>query len=428
MKTTHSIRYGAWFLMWLATGCLLAGGIGTAAAANSKKSINIGVMTPQALHNGPSYINGAKLAAKQINTAGGINGRPVKIFIYDTKESATSAVRAFQRAVDQNHVIAMTGTLISEVALALEPLATRLKTPFIISGSASPKIAKRVHDHYDKYKYTFQQFMNSYQMARGTCGMARDVLVGDLHYKTAVLFSEDAAWTKPLDEYYDKCLPKAGLKIVDHIKFSVHTNDFTPLFNRIESDNPDVIINAISHVGTKPVTQWHSQHVPALMAGPNGQGSSAGFWAATNGDTEGVIVGGTISANGAALTPKTPKFYKQYVKTYGKVPAFSGYTTYDAIYTLKDAIERAGGTKPGKLVKALEHTDRTGVSGQIEFQGRDDSYTHGLVYKKHQTGGVYFQWQHDKQVVIWPESIAQGQVIFPSFVPNPNGGKTSTGQ
>ena len=58
--------------------------------------------------------------------------------------------------------------------------------------------------------------------------------------------SEDAAWTTPLDAGYLKCLPKIGLKVLDHIRFSPDTTDFTPIFNKIEGEKPDVIITGIS--------------------------------------------------------------------------------------------------------------------------------------------------------------------------------------
>ena len=58
--------------------------------------------------------------------------------------------------------------------------------------------------------------------------------------------SEDAAWTTPLDARYLECLPKAGFKVLDHIRFSPDTTDFTPIFNNIESKNPDIIITGIS--------------------------------------------------------------------------------------------------------------------------------------------------------------------------------------
>ena len=57
--------------------------------------------------------------------------------------------------------------------------------------------------------------------------------------KTAVVMSEDAAWTTPLDNEYLQCLPKAGVQVLDHIRFNPDTTDFTPIFNQIEAKHPN---------------------------------------------------------------------------------------------------------------------------------------------------------------------------------------------
>ena len=92
--------------------------------------------------------------------------------------------------------------------------------------------------------------------------------------KTAVIMSEDAAWTKPLDVGYEECLPKIGLKVLDHIRFSPDTTDFTPIFNKIEAAKPDVIITGISHVGVQPTVQWKNQQVPIPMLGISSQATN----------------------------------------------------------------------------------------------------------------------------------------------------------
>ena len=56
--------------------------------------------------------------------------------------------------------------------------------------------------------------------------------------KTAVIMSEDAAWTTPLDKEYLACLPKVGVQVIDHIRFNPDTTDFTPIFNQIEANIP----------------------------------------------------------------------------------------------------------------------------------------------------------------------------------------------
>ena len=110
-------------------------------------------------------------------------------------------------------------------------------------------------DDYDHYKYTFHGWLTSAFNAQAVCDYTKDMLVGPFHLKTAVVMSEDAAWTTPLDAGYLECLPKAGLKVLDHIRFNQDTADFTPLFHQIEDAHPDVIITGISHVGVQPTVQ-----------------------------------------------------------------------------------------------------------------------------------------------------------------------------
>ncbi|MDA8108643.1 MAG: ABC transporter substrate-binding protein [Betaproteobacteria bacterium] len=386
-----------------------------AAAAVAKSPIRIGVIAPFSAIDGASIVNAAKMATGEINAAGGIDGRPIKLYTYDDHASASDGVRAFQRAAKQDHVSAVLGVFISEVALAVEPWSARLHMPFIITGAASDQLLRRVHQDYARYKYTFMNNLNSVFLADSVCDASHDILVKDFGYKTAAVMSEDAAWTQPLDNEYLKCLPKAGLKVLDHVRFNPDTTDFTPIFNKIEAFHPDAIVTGIAHVGVKPTVQWHDERVPALLAGWSSQAGASTFWNATNGATEGVITG-NLGAPGAALTPKSNAFSDAYTKEFKTTPAYNSYTTYDAFYILKDAIERAHSTKPDALVAALEKTDHVGTIGREEYFGRGSIYAHGLKYGKEYVPGVALQWQNGKQVTIWPEHAANGKPILPAFV------------
>ena len=399
MNTRKAFRRGG-----IALSVALCFGAFPAAAQAAAAPVRIGVIAPFSAIDGASIIHGAELAVEQINAAGGIDGRKVELYKYDNHASATDGVRAFQRAVKQDHVVAMVGTFISEVALALEPWSARLHTPFIVTGAASTDITRNVREHYSRDKYTFHEWINSYYLGQSVCDFAKDVLApaGDT---SAVVMSEDAAWTKPLDASYLECLPKAGLKVVDHIRFSPETNDFTPIYNKIEGEHAKVVIAGWAHVGVKPTVQWHDQHVPVVLAGINAQAGASSFWKATNGATEGVI-SQTSAVPGEAITPKTVPFTDAYTKKYGTTPAYNAYSTDDAINVIAQAIERAHSTKADALVKALEKTDYVGTIGRIEFYGPKQKYAHGMKYGKGYVTGTVFQWQSEKQAAIWPTDVA----------------------
>ena len=380
--------------------------------------IKIGVIGEASAVAGASITKAAQMAADDINAHGGVNGRQIQVVIYDDHSSAADAVRAFQRAVSEDKVVAVVGSYISEVALAIEPWAGRLKMPYITPGAASNDISKGVHDDYAHLKYTFDGWLTSAFIAQSICDFDADTLVKDLHMKSTVVMSEDAAWTTPLDARFLECLPKAGLKVLDHIRFNPDTTDFTPIFNKIEGEHPDVITTGISHVGVQPTVQWHDQHVPIPMAGQSSQATTSTFWKDTNGAALGVITA-TAAAPGVALTPTTIPFTLAYQKRFGASPAYCGYSTYDEIHIIADAIKRAGSTDPDKIVAEMEKANYVGTIGRIQFYGPDSQFTHAIKYGPGLVTGVDIQWQNGKQVTVWPHQYANGKLTFPATLKLP---------
>src|ERR1700755_1764292 len=252
---------------WMATTALVAAAVTSPASAQSSDPIKIGVIAEVQSIAGAATPGGAQIAADEINAKGGVLGRKVEIVTYDNKSSSADSVRAFQRAVSEDKVSAVIASYISEVVLALEPWAARLKMPLITPGAASNEITKAIHNDYEKNKYTFHGYLTSAAQAQLVCDAAKDLLVDQLKFKTVAIMSEDAAWTKPLDVGYEACLPKAGLKVVEHVRFSPDTTDFTPIFNNIEAKKPDAIVTGISHVGVQPTVQWKNQEVPITPLG-----------------------------------------------------------------------------------------------------------------------------------------------------------------
>jgi branched-chain amino acid transport system substrate-binding protein len=391
------------------------GAMVSASPAFAADPIKIGVISEAQAVAGSSIAPAAQLAADEINAKGGVDGRKVEIVVYDDHSSSADAVRAFQRAVSEDKVNAVIASYISEVVLAIEPWAGRLKTLMITPGAASDVITQNIAKDYDNNKYTFHGYLTSSALAGLVCDAAKDLLVDPYKMKTAVIVSEDAAWTTPLDAGYEACLPKIGLKVLDHIRFSPDTTDFTPIFNKIEGLRPDVMITGISHVGTQPTAQWKSQQVPIPMFGISSQATNSTFWKDTNGATEGVLYN-AVAGPGVAVSPKTLPFVDAFVKKYGNTPSYAGYTAYDEVYMITDAIHRAGSTDSDKVVAAMEKTNYVGTIGRIEFLPKGDPHVHGLRTGAGFITGLMLQWQDGKQLNMWPKQLAAGELKFPAFI------------
>src|SRR3984957_20137108 len=378
-------------------------------SAQSSDPIKIGVIGEESSVAGAPLTRAAVMAAAEINAHGGVDGRKIEVITYDNHSSAADSVRAFQRAVSDDHANAAIASYVSEVVLALEPWASRLKTVMITPGAASDVITQNIAKDYDANKYTFHGYLTSSAMGRLICDAAKDMAVKVLKMKSAVVISEDAAWTTPLDESYQQCLPAAGLKVLDHVRFSPDTTDFTPIYNKVEALKPDVIVTGWSHVGVQPTVQWQSQQVPIPIIGRSSQATNSAFWKDTNGAAEGVIFWDLNGPN-VAVTPRSIPFAEAYKSKFGNYPSYCGYTAYDEVYYIAEAAHRAGSLDSDKLVTALEQTDFVGTVGRVQFLPKGDPHVHGLRTGGNGIKGLVMQWQKGNEVTVWPANLANGKM------------------
>jgi branched-chain amino acid transport system substrate-binding protein len=84
-------------------------------------------------------------------------------------------------------------------------------------------------------------------------------------------------------------------------------------------------------------------------------------------------------------------------------------SSYMAVYVLKDAIERAGSLKADEVVTALEATDMMGVYGRLRFDPKSHQVIPSNDPKEGAVGSI-LQWQAGKRVVVFPKSIAKGEI------------------
>ncbi len=82
---------------------------------------------------------GAEVAIEKLNAKGGINGKKIKLITLDTKGDPKEAINAYNRLVDQEKAIAVLGPPISNIGLALAPIANSKKVP-IVGSFIDPRV------------------------------------------------------------------------------------------------------------------------------------------------------------------------------------------------------------------------------------------------------------------------------------------------
>ena len=107
--------------------------------------IKVGVIAPltgNVAQYGVATVNGFKLKVKEINAAGGINGKKIEIVEADSKGDTQEAVNIFKKMVSQDKIDVLVGEVISKPSLAIAPLAEQAKIPMITATGTAFDITK----------------------------------------------------------------------------------------------------------------------------------------------------------------------------------------------------------------------------------------------------------------------------------------------
>ena len=390
---------------------ILALAVMTAGPASAGDTIKIGLLAPISHQVGEGEVNAAKLAVKRINDAGGIDGKKLELFIEDTEIKPEKAINGYKKLVMVDKVKVVMGAFSSGVVLSLMDHVARFKVPFIATASSSNTFGEKVAKNYDRYKYFFRLMLNETDQVKGMIEFVDSFLKPKLKIKKVAVMAEDAKWTKLMGAKFVEGIKKRGIEVTDYIRFPFKETDFSAILSRVKNSKVDYLMDLSSIAdGAVYINQWHDMQGPPI-GGCNTSAGSEDFWDKTNGKckSETVFMYGSYDV---PLTPNTQKFWKDYIKIYGKEPKYSSGFTYDAVNIVAQAIKASGSTKPDALVKAIEKTDHVGVSGRIQFKKNHNTICGG----EGQPMMIWHQWQgKGKRLPVYPEKYAAGKFILPAW-------------
>ena len=357
MKTRVAIALVA-VLALLAAGC---GGKGAGGNA-----IKIGViynMTgSQASLDSPSA-NGAKLAAKELNAAGGVLGKKIELAVYDGKSDAATIANSATQLTQTDKVVAMLGFSDSDMVMAAAPTAAKAGIVFVSSGATSPKLPDQVPD----YLY-LACFGDNVQAAAGA-----EYAVNTLKVKTVyLLIDKGMEYTLLLGKYFKERFVELGGKVVLEDNYQTGDKDYSAQITKLKGQKamPDMIYISAGpdDIGTI-VKQFRDAAVKKPIMGGDGYDTPLLVEVAGAGAEN--VYFTTHSLMDASLgTDAVKKFIADYQAEYKTPPenAFAG-LGYDTVKLIADAIKRAGSADPKAIRTALNATkDLPGVTGSITFQ------------------------------------------------------------
>lgn len=170
------------------------------------------------------------LIEKEINKAGGINGHPLKLIIYDTEGKPTRAVTLAQKLIKRDRVCAIIGPMSSGSALAAIPIIQKAKVPHIALG-ASRKIVE------PPKKWVF----NTVQTDTNAVSRIYEYMRG-VGIKRVGIITVSNGFGDSGREQLLAVAPKYGIEVKADEKFGAKDSDTTAQLTRIQRTDAEAVI------------------------------------------------------------------------------------------------------------------------------------------------------------------------------------------
>ena len=339
------------------------------------QTYKVGVTGPMTSYNGVMNWEAAVIGAEEINKAGGILNRKVELIKIDTNEvvSVTDAVSALERAITTQNIQAVTGSFRSEAVLAMQDIAMDNKIIHLATPAAAPEITQRVAENYKRYKYFFRPSPNSLHWVDvylQCAELLRDKVQKELGIKDAkiAIIADKLLWCDPIVKLLYSRAPSVGVTVVGDWRVSPVATDLTAELTAVKASGAHMIFAPMAAGGGLALAlQANELKIPAVNIGL-GTVSRLGVWKETQGRIN--YSAGMAAIATCAATPKSLPFWNKYIERTGDSPATPA-ATYDVLYLLKAAIEKANSFDPDSIVAAMEKIDILGAQGRLQFNPAD---------------------------------------------------------
>ncbi|MDY7035620.1 MAG: ABC transporter substrate-binding protein [Thermodesulfobacteriota bacterium] len=381
------------------------------ASASSDKIIKIGVIGPMEFKAGMQQWAGAQLAAEEINNAGGImlKGERHKIDLVkknsNEMRSVTDAVNAMEGLITVNKVKFVTGGYKTEAVLAMQEIIADYKIIYM-SAAGTPSLAARLVKSYDKYKYWFRGVhLNSVYFTTVKLALLETAIakiredLGIARPKVAMVVDKIKIGDE-IVKFGKAMIPKMNAEIVGIWRPSLFATDHTAGLTAIKAAGAHVIFMFLpGPSGTVFAKQWGETQFPAAAVGYITDGFSKEFWQTTDGKCDYLSFWNAYGR--VEINDQSIPFWDNIFKRTGDYPA-THIGTYDVIYILKEAIERANTLDSDALVVALEKTNYIGPKGRVAYHPRDHKWPHDYIWGIGYKTWVCVQWQKGELMTVWP--------------------------
>ena len=303
---------------------------------------------------GQASHDGTMLALEQINKAGGVLGKQVRVVTEDDASDATQAVNVVQKLVNSDGVVGVIGEVASKRSLAGGGICEKFHCPMLSPSSTNPDVTV---ENGKVKQYVFRIcFTDGFQ------GRIDGKFAAEQGWKNvAMMTNVDEDYSKGLARSFKDEFTKSG-KLVAEESYGGDTQDFKSQLSRIKQQNPAAVYvpGYYNEVGLI-VPQAKQVGLDVPFFGGDGWDSPLTLKLP---DAQGDFYSDHYSPDDKS--PESQEFVRLFQEKYHRAPDAMAVLGYDAMRVMADAIKRAGKADRQAVTEALAQTrDFPGASGRI---------------------------------------------------------------
>ena len=324
-----------------------------------------GPMTGQYASFGEQMRTGAEQAVKDINAAGGVLGKQLKLEIGDDQCDPKQAVAVANQLVNKK-VRFIAGHFCSGSSIPASQVYQAENIVMVSPGSTNPKLTERGMNN------VFRVCGRDDQQGK----VAGDFIADKFKGQRIAVVHDKQAYSQGLAEETTKQLKKRGVEIALTGTVTPKEKDYSAIVTRLKANNIDILFYGGYHAEAGLIVrQMREQGLATRMVSGDALVTQE-FWNITGKSGEGTLM--TFSPD----PRKDPKVAPLVEKFKAQGSNAEGYTlyTYGAIQIFAEAAKRAGGVDTAKIRGELAKGGFETVLGKIGFDAKGDVTAPGYVF------------------------------------------------
>jgi branched-chain amino acid transport system substrate-binding protein len=347
------------------------------ASAAQAETVKIGIVQPltgSVAYNGTSFVNGAKLAAEEINKAGGVLGSQIELVVEDGVCNPAKSVSAAEKLIQRDKVPVLVGAFCSSATLAVMPLAENYKIPLVTGVSSNPTLTEKGNAWF--FRACETDALQAKAFAK--------ILAQDLKLKRLAYLGVNDDFGRGAVESFERDMKELGMQTAAKDLFEHGTTDFYTVLTKFRAAKPDgIFVAAETQDGSIFVKQSKEMGLDAKIFGV-GSWATPDFIKLAGDAAEGIYA--AVPYASTLTSPKNQAFVKAYQARYNEPPGKYGAAGYNVVNIVAQAVDRAKEASPAKIRDALEKTDYQGPNGRFQFNEKHQAYGFDLLLVRLEKG------------------------------------------